>query len=136
MKKLKKSLKNNLLKINLNKSYFILKNTPQIDSTLNKVQTLTRSNIKHIGINDVVDTNVLKFPLVLETFNNFKDLQKILENSKPVIVKYNNLVFKNNSSNILTKFESHLQFLKLKTSVSSAVSLLLLIKGYLKLKNK
>lgn len=136
MKKLKKSLKNNLLKVNLNKSYFLLKNTSLIDADLNNSRSLTRNNIKQTGLEETLDCNVLKFPLCLETFNNFNDLQKSLEKSKPVVVKFNNLVFKNNSSKILTNFNSHLQFMKLKTSVSNVVSLVVLIKGYLKSKNK
>ena len=136
MKKLKKALKNNLLKVSLNNSYFILKNTSSKKSNSNKIQNLTHSNINKIGLNNVIDSNLLKFPLVIETFNNSKSLQKNLKESNPIITKFNNLVFKNNSCDLLIKSNSSAQFIKLRTSLFRITSLIVLIKGYLKLNNK
>lgn len=136
MKKLKKAIKNNLLKVNLNNSYFVLKNIPSKESNLSKVQNLTHSNIKKIELNNVIDTSLLKFPLVLETFNDSKSLKKTLENSNPIITKFNNLVFKDSNYNFLIKSNSNLQFMKLKSSLFRIMPLIVLIKRYLKLKNK
>ena len=136
MKKLKKALKNNLLKVSLNNSYFILKNTSSKKSNSNKIQNLTHSNINKIGLNNVIDSNLLKFPLVIETFNNSKSLQKNLKESNPIITKFNNLVFKNNSCDLLIKSNSSAQFIKLRTSLFRITSLIVLIKRYLKLNNK
>ena len=136
MKKLKKAIKNNLLKVNFNNSYFFLKNNSSKELNSSKIQNLTHSNIKKIGLKSVIDDNLLKFPLVLETFKNSKDLQKNLETSNPVITKFNNLVFKDKSCNLLIKSNSNLEFIKLRTSLFRITSLIVLIKGYLKLKNK
>lgn len=145
MKKLKKSLKNNLLRINLkfNNSYFILKNTIKKDLIFSKSQTLTRSSVTKIGLNDLVDSTILKFPIILESFNYFEKLQNgiILHqsnkgNSSLILIKANNLIFNNISCHLLTQHNFNLQFLKLQNFLLKIVLMLVLIKKYLKSKNK
>lgn len=135
MKKLKKALKNNLLKVNLNNSYFILKNNRSKESNF-KAQNLTHSSIKKIGLDNVIDNNLLKFPVIIETFNNSKDLKRNLKNFNPIVTKFNNLTFKDNSCSFLIDSNSNIQFMKLRTSLFRITSLIVLIKRYLKLKNR
>ena len=136
MKKLKKSLKNNLLKLNLNSSYFVLQKVSSKELDSNNLRNLTRNNIKKIGLDTVVDSNTLKFPLGLKTCNNLKDLQKVIDNSTSVIAKLNNLVFKSSTCKFLIEYNSIMEFVKLKSSIFRIIPLVVLIKGYLNLKNK
>ena len=121
MQKTKKALKNNLVKLQVKNSHFILKNSLQgnIDS---KRKTLTSNTISQTEVNRVVDSSSIKFPVVLETFKNLESLKKELTNIKKnslernlVIVKYNNLFFKNKSSSIIiTKQDTDKTFILLK----------------------
>ena len=69
-KKLKKSLKNNLLKLSVKNSCFILRNASSKDINYN-AQNLTSNTIHKIGLGSSLDISLLKFPLIIQSFENY-----------------------------------------------------------------
>lgn len=135
MKKIKKALKNNLLRLSVKNPYFVIKNNLQKKIDL-EAKTLTGNTVHQTGVNRIIDVSSLKFPMVLKTFKNFEDLRRELvsiERSRLetdlVIVKHNNLFFKNKVSNIiLVKQDAKKTFVLFQNLTSKIVGLLNLLK--------
>lgn len=135
MKKIKKSLTNNLLRLNVKDSYFVIKSNLQKKIDL-EAKTLTSNTIYQTGINRVVDVSSLKFPMTLKTFKTLKDLKDDLmrtEKNCPendlVVVKHNNLFFKNRvSDTILVKQDTKQVFIRFRSLTSEIVDLLRLLR--------
>lgn len=106
MPKLKKLLKKALIKISIeNKDFFfVLENAQNIDEDVQILSfhsNLISSNITEIGKSFNFQSTVLKLPLILKVFREFKDLNNKLSSLKrkielPMIVsiKINNLMLK------------------------------------------
>ena len=134
MQKLKKSLKNNLLILNTKSSCFVLRSISPKDVTY-KVKNLTSNTTDKIGLGSLLDTSVLKFPLCLQSFENSQDLKKNLIENKlnlkkniPVLVKENNLVFKNKNYEILVQENVQTQLVKIRTFISRIIYCLMFLK--------
>lgn len=137
MQKLKKSLKNNLLILNTKSSCFVLKSISPKDVTY-KVKNLTSNTTNKIGLGSLLDVSALKFPLCLQHFENSQLLKKNLIEDKsdlkrnvPVIVKQNNLVFKNKNYEILVQENVQTQLIKIKSFISRIIYCLMLLKFHL-----
>ena len=137
MQKLKKSLKNNLLILNTKSSCFVLKSISPKDVTY-KVKNLTSNTTNKIGLGSLLDVSTLKFPLCLQPFENSQLLKKNLIEDKsnlkrnvPVIVKQNNLVFKNKNYEILVQENVQTQLIKIKSFISRIIYCLMLLKFHL-----
>jgi hypothetical protein len=146
MQKLKKSIKSNLLKSYIKDSFFILTN-PSSKNLALKIEdsyitkNLTKSTINRLGLNNLVDNAVLKFPLKLDIFKTLNDLKisldqdrEKLKNSPPILVKTNNLFLKGKNYELLIYQNPQNQIMKLKRSIYTVVNLVLLLKLKLKLK--
>ena len=146
MQKLKKSLKNNLLNSYIKDSFFVLTNVKKLESNINSQkfyisQNLTKNTINQLDINLIIDVSVLKFPIqlkIFETFNrlkiNLRDESAMLKIHSPIVVKANNLIFKNKTYELLICNYPNSQVFKLKNSIYPIVSVILLLKLYLSLK--
>jgi len=137
MQKLKKSLKNNLLVLNTKSSCFVLKSISPKDVTY-KVKNLTSNTTDKIGLGSLLDTSILKFPLCLQSFENSKHLKKNLIEDKlnlkknvPILVKENNLVFKNKNYEILVEENVQTQLVKIKSFISRIIYCLMVLKFHL-----
>ena len=137
MQKLKKSLKNNLLILNTKSSCFVLKSISPKDVTY-KVKNLTSNTTNSIGLGSLLNVSTLKFPLCLQHFENSQLLKKNLIEDKsdlkrnvPVIVKQNNLVFKNKNYEILVQENVQTQLIKIKSFISRIIYCLMLLKFHL-----
>jgi hypothetical protein len=136
-KKLKKSLKNNLLKLSVKNSCFILKNSSSKDVDYN-AQNLTSNTISKIGLGSSLDISILKFPLIIQSFENSQFLKKHLIEDKlnlkkkvPILVKSNNLIFKDKNYEILVQQNFQNQMIKMRNSLSRIMSLVVLLKFHL-----
>lgn len=137
-KKLKKSLKNNLLKLSVKNSSFILKNASSKDVDYN-VQNLTSNTITKIGLGSSLDVSIFKFPLIIQSFENSQLLKKNLVENKldlkrntPILIKSNNLLFKDKNYEILVQQNFQNQLIKMKNSLSRILLLLILLKFHLR----
>jgi hypothetical protein len=136
-KKLKKSLKNNLLKLSVKNSCFILKNASSKDVDYN-AQNLTSNTISKIGLGSSLDISILKFPLIIQSFENSQLLKKNLVEDKlnlkkkvPILIKSNNLIFKDKNYEILVQQNFQNQMIKMRNSLSRILSLVVLLKFHL-----
>ena len=137
MQKLKKSLKNNLLRLSVKNSCFILKNASSKDVDYN-AQNLTSNTICKIGLGSSLDISILKFPLIIQSFENSQLLKKYLVEDKlnlkkkvPVLIKSNNLVFKDKNYEILVQQNFQNQMIKMRNSLSTIMLLIVLLKFHL-----
>ena len=137
-KKLKKSLKNNLLRLNVKNSSFILKNVSSKDVDYD-VQNLTSNTVTKIGLGSTLDISILKFPLIIQSFENSQLLKRNLVENKldlkkniPILVKSNNLLFKDKNYEILIQQSFQNQLVKMKSSLSRIMLLLVLLKFHLR----
>lgn len=137
MQKLKKSLKNNLLILNTKSSCFVLKSISSKDVTY-KVKNLTSNTANKIGLGPLLDMSILKFPLCLQSFESSKHLKKNLigdelnlKKNVYILVKDNNVVFKNKSYELLIKENIHSQQVKIKSFVSRIIYCLTFLKFHL-----
>ena len=137
MQKLKKSLINNLLTLNTKSSCFVLRSISPKDVSY-KVKNLTGNTTDKIGLGSLLDVSILKFPLCLQSFESSKHLKKNLVENKldlkkdtPILVKENNLVFKNKNYEILVKENVQTQLVKMKSFISRIVYCLMFLKIHL-----
>jgi len=137
-KKLKKSLKNNLLTLGTQTCCFVLRDVAQKDVEY-KVRSLTSNTMKKLGLGETLDTSILKFPLTLQTFKDSYSLKKtLIENNSdlkknsPIIVRANNFIFKDKTYQMFLQQNIHNQIVKMRRSIFSIVSLLLVLKFHLK----
>ena len=137
MQKLKKSLKNNLLILNTKSSCFVLKSISPKDVTY-KVKNLTSNTTDKVCLGSLLDLSKLKFPLCLQSFENSQHLKKNLIEDKldlkkniPILVKENNLVFKNRNYEILVKENVQTQLVKIKSFISRIIYCLMFLKFHL-----
>ena len=137
-KKLKKSLKNNLLRLNIKNSSFILKNVSSKDVNYD-VQNLTSNTITKIGLGSTLDISIFKFPLIIQSFKNSQLLKRNLVENKldlkkntPILVKSNNLLFKDKNYEILIQQSFQNQLMKMRSSLSRIMLLLVLLKLHLR----
>lgn len=135
-KKLKKSLKNNLLKLSVKNSCFILRNASSKDINYS-AQNLTSNTIDKIGLGSLLNVSILKFPLIIQSFENSQLLKEHLVEDKlnikkvPILIKSNNLVFKDKNYEILVQQNFQNQLIKMRSSLSGIMPLLILLKFHL-----
>jgi hypothetical protein len=146
MQKLKKSIKSNLLKSCIKDSYFILTNPSAKKLTVKTevlyiTKNLTKSTINRLGLNNLVDNAILKFPLELTVFQTLNDLKislnqdrEKLKNSSPILVKTNNLFLKDKNYELLINQNPRAQIVKFRRLIYSVVNLVFLLKLRIKLK--
>lgn len=137
-KKLKKSLKNNLLTLDTQTGCFVLRDVAQNDIGY-KVRSLTSNTMKRFGLGQALDTSILKFPLTLQTFKDSYSLKKtLIENNfdlkknSLIIVRANNFIFKDKTYQVFLQQNIHSQIVKMRRSMFGIVLLLLVLKFHLK----
>lgn len=140
MQKIKKSLENNILKINLNKTGypFILENIAEkkLEKISCRSRVLTNSSIKNISLDSVASSQSLKFPLILKTFKVSGDLRNYfitnLADQKfvPILIKVQNYVYKKETFITLMSENSFSKMNNLKCSLFSILTLIKILKSH------
>jgi hypothetical protein len=141
MQKLKKSLKNNILKVAIQNSPPFFNIESGLNSKLDKTQnlyiskTLSNNFSKQDTVLNALIVSKFKFPLVLKFFKNKEDLNKYLNLPKTkiglkntVLTKVDRSLFKNNCYSIIRDNNSYQTFLQMKRSIFLFIELLKLLK--------
>ncbi len=139
MQKLKKSLENNILKLNFNQSqsFFNVENTSHNKKISEKyiAKTLTTCFSKHISFFNLLNISKLKYPL---TINIFKDEESLIEylnsvekefrTNDIVLTKVNNNILKNSCYAIVKNNKPFSTFLQLKNKTFPLIKVLKVLK--------
>jgi hypothetical protein len=143
MQKLKKSLENNILKLNFNQSqsFFNIENSSDNKKTSEKyiVKTLTTCFSKHISFFNLLNIFKLKYPLTMNIFKDEESLieylnsvEKELRTNDIVLTKINNNILKNNCYSIIKNNKPYSTFFQLKNKTFPLIKILKVLKLHFK----
>jgi hypothetical protein len=142
MQKIKKSLQNNILKINVQQQQIALSiessSNAFISTNISKAlisKTLTACSLKQISFLKLLEVSKLKFPLVLNLFQNktvLKEYLNSLINNKRqqqiLLVKVDNNIFKDNTYEIVENYSSSNVFFQIKNFTNHTLNLIKVLK--------